>query len=865
MPKKIAESDFIIVELGANLQAVGQVGVSVFSTKKLGEIRFALFTGLYFDKWYELVENQLAEFIAEAAYEGGGKGDEQSARKLCDKKCRKGRKLLRARELCPPVLLEYYALKDHSSINYVGHAELSYMLLFVEQGERLLVLDTKKGFFSYSVFYKNSHADLTAITTSDYYVLRYTENSIKKVSLFERLSVFYHTFFILGNCDVLKVLEFYQDNFYQVFVYTASRLCATKIFCSLRSDAMYLDVRMVDFFCREFQTNENVHPLVRCNTGSGYVVSAVRVQTRLENSTLHTNVTLLKSFFLELLVKKNTTVEFQSTKFHRHEMEFLDIKLEEYFVEFYWKFKHYTFTKVLCISHVSLKSIDFEYQESFELESSLIQEVVKQLVCSEIMFCFGDMTVFRNALVPESTFLAIPNSSRIRNAAFSVLRKSVKAATEGPFEKYDFLVDRRERRLNICAECDGITVSHMTTVFLLVSSMFGAGTITMPTCFVKLGYLGATIFLLAGVLATFTSLIFLTYSAEALQIFTYSGMCKELGRPLALALDAIIAVLCYGATISYGLYMVNYIQKLLPPFVSNEMLSRGIIGLAILAPLFFISQLKSLSKLSFVSWLALGATLLVIVELLSYLLFTNYTPKENSPVLAFGTDYAKGVPLIAFSLGCQQNVISIYSALADRTFWSSVKVMAIGCAIAGGIYEVIGYLGSRLLGAFSSDDFIEIFTDKRSEFIRYISAAGDRWGFFPRLCVFAFTLVLFAALPIQTFAARASIFNLLHDKAPTRKNIIIATVVHFAVIYSVILVGTIPVDVLTLIGAIASPMIGFVFPSIIYMKLVGYRKATFYLGALILVLSAATSGYSLYNFEPKTLWMRNLMGIKPHK
>lgn len=192
----------------------------------------------------------------------------------------------------------------------------------------------------------------------------------------------------------------------------------------------------------------------------------ITLQTRLENSTLHTNITLLKSFFLELQVKKNMTVEFQSTKFHRHEMEFLEIKLEDYFIELFWKFKQHTFTRVLCISHVALKSIDFEYQESFELESSLVQEVVRQLTCSEIMFCFEDRTVFRNAAAPESTFLAIPNSSQIRNAAFSVLRKSVKAATEGPFRKYDFLLDRRERRLNICAECDGIMVSHLTSVYV---------------------------------------------------------------------------------------------------------------------------------------------------------------------------------------------------------------------------------------------------------------------------------------------------------------------------------------------------------------------------------------------------------------
>lgn len=278
MPKKIAENDFIIVELSTNLQAVGQVGVSVFSTKKLGQIHFGMFAGLCFDKWYEMAENRLVEFDEKEAYEGGGERDGHSARKMSDRKCKKRRKLMRARELCPPTLLEHYALRDHSAINYIGHSELSYMLLFAVQGESMLVLDTRKGFFAYSVFYKDRQADLTAITTSDYFILRYVENNIKKVPLFATLEAFYHTFFILGSCDVLQVLEFYRNCFYHVFIYTASRVYATRIFCSLRADAAYQDVSMVDFFCREFQANENVHPLVRYNTGSGYVISAVRVQ-----------------------------------------------------------------------------------------------------------------------------------------------------------------------------------------------------------------------------------------------------------------------------------------------------------------------------------------------------------------------------------------------------------------------------------------------------------------------------------------------------------------------------------------------------------------------------------------------------------
>lgn len=278
MPQRISEGDFIVLETNKSLQACGTVGESVFVTKKVGVISFSLFKGLLFHRWYEIGEGgKLFEAIFDEEMHSNILEKDPSTAKNEARKENKKRKLVKAKPLCPEALLEYYVLKNHSVIRYIGHPELSYMSLFIRNDEKTLVLDFKKGFFSYNVLYKNRDADLTTITNSEYFLLRYVSGRPHKVAPFEHIDTKFDTFFVLDDCDVCKVLDFYRNNFCKAFVYFTSRSYAVEVFHALLEDPLYVDVNMRSFFCREYQTNENVHPLVRSNVGSGYVVSAVSV------------------------------------------------------------------------------------------------------------------------------------------------------------------------------------------------------------------------------------------------------------------------------------------------------------------------------------------------------------------------------------------------------------------------------------------------------------------------------------------------------------------------------------------------------------------------------------------------------------
>lgn len=222
--------------------------------------------------------------------------------------------------------------------------------------------------------------------------------------------------------------------------------------------------------CKIFPENARIiDQILRSTTVKTVAVSTVAnitIQTKFENSNLYTNIVLQREFFVELQVKEKTVVEFQKIKFYMHEMEFLNIKISNYFVEFYWNFKTHTHTKTLCIGKTTLKSINFEYQECFNIDASLLKEVIKQLLSNEIAFNFEDKIKFYNVEAPSGVSIEVENYTKMHKICFSVLRRSLKAVSEGPFDTFEFMLDCKERRLSICTGHDCLSVIHILAVYI---------------------------------------------------------------------------------------------------------------------------------------------------------------------------------------------------------------------------------------------------------------------------------------------------------------------------------------------------------------------------------------------------------------
>ena len=405
------------------------------------------------------------------------------------------------------------------------------------------------------------------------------------------------------------------------------------------------------------------------------------------------------------------------------------------------------------------------------------------------------------------------------------------------------------------------SLSVTASALLLVTTMFGAGLLDLPTGFAKLGNAFAPVALLLVGLVTFASLVFLTYSAEASQLFTYSELCKEVGKPLSVLLDCSVVCVCYGATLGYGILLANYAGGLIPKIAENVYLNRAVVGFPLLAPLFFLANLKSIEKLRFVTWLTVVATFTVALELLYYKFIAKFKFDEGN--LGSGLpnagkrEYTSGISSIIFSLGCQQSVVPAYAGLRNRSFRSSIIMAALACTFGLCIYGTVGMVGFGIFGnSLRIHDFMRILANsigkddaKMIGFAEYVrSQTFDKNGIIPMIPVLAFIGVLFAAFPVQTYAAKQSMLNLLPEKLKNNSTLFFMTVIQFIAVYTCIIANVEGLSVIRFLGIVACPVMAFVCPSVIYMKIVGRRRLGFYLAAAILPLAAGFMTVGLYDF-----------------
>lgn len=252
-------------------------------------------------------------------------------------------------------------------------------------------------------------------------------------------------------------------------------------------------------------------------------------------------------------------------------------------------------------------------------------------------------------------------------------------------------------------------LSVMKGSFLIMNTMFGAGVVCIPNGFMAMGYLGGTALLSLAVLITILTLIFLCLSVEKSKIKNFAELSAKMGKGFGVLLDWLVALLCYGSTLCYFLMLVKNITN--ASFQENGKKERALVGFVLSLPLFFLSIMKSLDKLSFTSILTVFATFFVGLCLFIWN-FTNRTDLGKKAV-AFDTGIMKGYPSLLFALGCQQNAVAIYSSLKNRSTRNGIFTMSIGAGLAFGLYLLIGIFGYLTFGDISKikDDTPSSFFD----------------------------------------------------------------------------------------------------------------------------------------------------------
>lgn len=244
----ISENETIILKTRIGLQSKGPVKNYIFKTKKMGEIDFSLFLNKEYYVWYELIDDVLVVYEETVDQTDKSEKHEKTAAKYNLKKINKKRKLLMALPIMPLTLFEFYEHKCSSKLDFMRLPEYSYILINIQAGEKVFLIDSKKKMIKYGLEYKGG------------------------VELVDGMNCF-DNIVIIGGDNVIDIIESKYKLCDKFIIYVRSILTATNLFCYFLQNKNFIDVNMVDFFKREFQTNENVHPMVRGNIESGFVIT----------------------------------------------------------------------------------------------------------------------------------------------------------------------------------------------------------------------------------------------------------------------------------------------------------------------------------------------------------------------------------------------------------------------------------------------------------------------------------------------------------------------------------------------------------------------------------------------------------------
>ncbi|OAG31827.1 hypothetical protein NEDG_00302 [Nematocida displodere] len=407
-------------------------------------------------------------------------------------------------------------------------------------------------------------------------------------------------------------------------------------------------------------------------------------------------------------------------------------------------------------------------------------------------------------------------------------------------------------------------ISPFQATFPMIGSIMGAGVLNLPTSVEKSGYLlSGPILLTIAAMSAFT-LFQLVHCAQKLNKTnpTYFDVCKTAHPLLGYAAEACIGVQGLGCCLVYFLILKSWIAKLLGiegqlegSFAMNVAFT---VGLMIL-PMLMAGQ-KDLKNLSFASVLGTVSVLYLSVVVMGCgalsIIFGEPGTTEASQLIKMNTNpsvvFTAAFEYI-FALGCQQNMVRVFSMLEEQTVMNGVKVGVGAVSVATIVFFLVSNGGYIAGGNGQNTSILDILEDKSRPFYGMVAEKfGDKFFYLITLAKVGMIIVLFAGYSLQMHPARDSILTFLRipfkkqvDRNLRRVEVLTTT----AVSVIICLCGIDPVPykyVMNLIAVTASCYIMYLLPSISYLASTKKTSLFTFISLAILASSLAISGIGLY-------------------
>lgn len=389
----------------------------------------------------------------------------------------------------------------------------------------------------------------------------------------------------------------------------------------------------------------------------------------------------------------------------------------------------------------------------------------------------------------------------------------------------DPAIDGKTKRVDCTHHVDLSMIGHGTlfsSFAALSNTLLGAGILGLPGAFAATGWGLGCILLAFFALTSAFGLHLLYYCASHLGIpSSFGGVCEASVPSLSWAVDAAVAIKCFGVATSYLIVVgdgmsVVAVGSALPMAHSAWIL----VGFCIVTPLAF---LRTLAALRFTATFAIFFVAFTTGLVVCYAAIPSLNPcggDDNDDdgcgtIEAFRANhgtFAK-LPIFIFAFTCHQNAFStLHNELADPTPARANTVVAMSVGLALFMYLGISIGGYFIFGSSVESDVLDGFPQDNL--------------FFSVARTFVSILVCFC-YPLQAHPARASILALLRRaRKGALRDFSNSSISHF-VVTALFLVASLAVAltvsdlgaILAVVGATGSTTITFILPGICYYML----------------------------------------------
>jgi len=420
-------------------------------------------------------------------------------------------------------------------------------------------------------------------------------------------------------------------------------------------------------------------------------------------------------------------------------------------------------------------------------------------------------------------------------------------------------------------EQDGLSVTQ--AVFPMIASMMGAGMLSLPQAVEKSGYMLSGVLLGAIASISVFTLYQLVHCATQLKPGTeksYFEVCRAASPLLGYAVEASIFLQGSGICFLYFLIAKGWLAELLDisTTVNTDRRADIFFTLVIIALPAFLASLKDLKRLNFASFFCTVAVLYLAFVILACgliaLAFSGPVSlpegvEQSTKLIAVNTnpsDLLEATFKYIFALGCQQNMVKVFSLMKRPTVKNGTRVAIISVALGSFVYFLIANGGYIAVGNGQKKSILDELENAQKPFMHLSrSILGPLVGLGIRLAKIGMIAVLLVGYPVQMHPTRDAILTFLNLSGSAKFFIennrrfveicITSTLSALVVLGS--LMGIDYFSVMKFIATTASCYIMYTLPSMAYILSSKKKKVNVGISIGVLLFSLFVSFFGLYS------------------